>query len=156
MPYGSFSTPINASPDIIWNTLLDKAYRPHKYIPYQVLDYKVHQEFPDGILREIRTAEMHMMERVTFNKDAGTVVFTLVDHPIYEGTISNHLAPASDESGGLPVVTYTMDVQPRSPQAEQSPDAQWFITAAKPEMVAKAALHLKTLLEGATTQEAKA
>jgi hypothetical protein len=158
MPYGSYSTPINASPDRIWEAMLDKAHRPHKYIPFEVLDYKIHEEFPGGILREIRTAAMHMIERVTFDRkgDTGTVTFTLVNHPIYDGTISNHLAPPDAQSGGQPVVTYTMDVQARSPELEKGPEAEWFIHAAKPEAVAKAVLHLKQMLEGEAKQEAKA
>ena len=157
MPFGTFSTPINASPELIWETFLEKAHRPHRFIPYEVLDFKIHEEFPGGILREIRTAQMHMVERVTFDREAGTVTFTLVDHPLYEGTLSNKVTPPTADSGGAPVVSYTMDVRPRTPELEQHPDAAWFINAAKPEMVAKAVLHLKALLEqGEGKQEARA
>jgi len=158
MPFGSYSTAIDASPDRIWEALLDKAKRPHKYIPFEVLDYKVHEEFPDGMLREIRTVAMHMKERVTFDRkgDTGAVTFTLVDHPIYDGTISNRMGPATPESSGQPVVTYTMDVTAKKQELETGPEAEWFISAAKPEAVAKAVLHLKHMLEGEAKQEAKA
>lgn len=156
MPYATFSTPVNASADVIWETLLDKAHRPHKYIPYEVLEYKIHEEFAHGILREIRTAEMHMTERVTFDKKTGTITFTLVNHPLYEGALINKLSPPTPESGGLPVVTYTMDVKPRSPEAEQQPDANWFKNAARPEAISKAVLHLKSIVEGQAAQGAKA
>jgi hypothetical protein len=155
MPYGTFSTPINASADEIWETLLDKAHRPHKYIPYEVLDFKIHEEYPGGLLREIRTAQMHMLERVALDDKSGTVTFTLVDHPLYEGVLINKLT-RPDASNKLPVVTYTMDMKPRTADSEKDPGANWFINAAKPEAVAKAVLHLKDMLEGEATQEAKA
>jgi hypothetical protein len=147
MPYGSHSTPIDAPREVIWEHFLDKAHRPHKYIPYEVLDFKIHEQFPNGILREIRTAEMHMIERVVFDKEAGTATFTLVDHPIYEGVLTNGVSPSTPESNGRPVVTYTIDLKPRTPEAEIRPEAQWFINAARPEMVATAVLKMKALLE---------
>ncbi|MCW5977360.1 MAG: DUF1857 family protein [Bryobacteraceae bacterium] len=156
MPFGTYTTPINASRERIWEAFLDKARRPHRYIPYEVLDYKIHEEYPDGILREIRTAAMHMVERVKFDETAGTVTFTLVDHPLYEGYLRNQVSPGAGESGGLPLVTYTMDVKPKTPEADEHPDAAWFRTASQPEAVAKAVLHMKHILENESAQGAKA
>jgi hypothetical protein len=156
MPFGTYSTPIKASRDRIWEAILDKAHRPHKYIPYEVLDFKIHEEYSDGILREIRTRDMHMIERVHFDEKAGAVTFTLVDHPLYEGYLRNQVAPGTKESGGLPVVAYTMDVKPRTPEAENHPDAAWFKMASQPEAVAKAVMHLKHMLESEAAAGAKA
>jgi acetylaranotin biosynthesis cluster protein L len=155
MPYGSYSTPVSAPRDVIWEHFLEKARRPHKYIPYEVLDFKIHEEFPNGMLREIRTAEMHMIERVVFDKEAGTATFTLVDHPLYEGALINRVSPPTPESDSQPVVTYTMDLKPRTPESEKRSEAEWFINAAKPEMVAKAVLKMKALLEGEARKEMK-
>lgn len=147
MPYGTFSTPVNAPVDFIWSRFDEKARTPHRFIPYKVEDFKVHEVYPDGILREIKTAEMHMKERVKFDKEHGTVTFTLVDHPLYEGYLMNQVAAGNSDSGGLPVITYTMDVKPRSAEAEKHPDAAWFNTASQPEAVKKAVMHMKQILE---------
>ena len=156
MPYGTYSTPVSSTVDVIWNTFDEKARKPHRFIPYEVLDSKIHETYPDGILREIRTKDMHMIERVKFDQASGSVVFTLVDHPLYEGYLMNQVTPGTPESGGLPTITYTMDVKPRTPEAENHPDAAWFKMASQPEAVAKAVLHMKHILETETAQGAKA
>jgi len=147
MPYATYSTPVNASVEQIWNVLLDKAQNPEKYIPYAVDFLKIHERFPNGLLREIKTKDMHMTERVTYNKETGEVKFTVENHPVYTGAILNTVA-APKEPGGQPILTFTMDLQPRSATAEQQPEAQWFINAAKPEMIQHAVLHVKDLIEG--------
>jgi len=103
---------------------MDKAHRRNKYIPYEVLEFNVHEEVANGILREIRTADTHMLERVTFDRPAGLVTFTLVDHPIYEGAITNPGFTAG-EWLEQSVVTYTMDLKPRRAEAEKSTGANW-------------------------------
>jgi hypothetical protein len=155
MPYGTYSTPVNAPAEKIWETLLDKARRPHKYIPYEILEFKIHEESPDGLLREMRTSEAHVLERVKFDKQSGTITFTLVDHPLYEGAFTNRVSPPTPESGGLPVIAYTVDVTPRSPEAEKQPEAKWFHTVAQPDAVAKAVLHMKGILEGEASKTAR-
>jgi len=156
MPFGTYSTPVNSTVDVIWKTFDEKARKPHRFIPYEVLDFKIHETYPDGLLREIRTKEMHMTERVTFDKANGTVTFVLVDHPLYEGYLMNKVTPGTPESGGLPVIAYTMDVHARTPESENHPDAAWFKTASQPEAVAKAVLHMKHILESETAHGAKA
>ncbi|MCL1470592.1 nuclear transport factor 2 family protein [Argonema antarcticum] len=153
MLYATWSAPVNASLETIWNHLLDKMENPHKYIPYEVEFYKVWEKYPDGgILREIKTSEMHMKERTYVNKEEGSVTFHLVDHPIFTGTIANKVtSPEVHKSGPVPIVTYTIDLKPSSNTAEQHPDAKWFIEAAKPKKIQGAVMQLKSILEGENT-----
>lgn len=152
MPYATYSTPVNASMETIWNLLLDKAQNPERYIPYKVDFLKIHEKFDNGLLREIKTPEMHMTERVTWNKDTGEVIFSVENHPIYKGVILNTVKPPAEnhftnEGGNLPMLTFTMDLKPVGENAEESPDANWFKHAAQPEMIRAAVLHVKELME---------
>jgi hypothetical protein len=156
MPYATYSTPVDASVETIWDLLLDKAQNPEKYIPYKVEDLKIHERLDNGLVREIKTAEMHMTERVLWDKDKGDVVFHVENHPIYSGTILNRVSPPTEDSGGRPVLTFTMDLKPRSPEAEQQEDAKWFIHAAEPEMIRGAVLHVKELMETAEQNKKQA
>lgn len=63
MLYSTFNTPVNATTERIWNFLLDKMERPQRYIPYEVEEFKIWERYDDGILREIKTSEMHMTTR---------------------------------------------------------------------------------------------
>jgi SnoaL-like protein len=146
MPFATRSMMVNAPVEAIWSVLVDKAEHPEKYLPYQPEFLKIHETFPNGLLREIKTAQMHLLERVTFDKDAGMVKFSLENHPVYTGAILEKVTPPEDP-GGLPLLTFTMDLQPRSATAEQQPEAQWFLNAAKPDMIYNGVNHLKEIIE---------
>jgi len=147
MPFATRSVMVNAPVEAIWKMLVDKAEHPEKYIPYKVDDLKIHETFPNGLLREVKTAEMHMFERVTFDKDAGLVTFTVEKHPLYSGAILNKVVTPEDPNA-LPILTFTMDLEPRSATSDQQPDAQWFLNASKPEMILHAVGHVKEIIEG--------
>ena len=89
---------------------------------------------------------MHLFERVTFDKNAGVVKFSVENHPVYSGFIVEKVTPPEDP-GGLPLLTFTMDLQPKSATAEQQPEAQWFLNAAKPELIYAGVNHLKEIIE---------
>ncbi len=151
MLYSTFSTPVNSTKETIWNFLLDKMERPQPYIPYEVSQLHIWEKYDDGILREIKTSEMHMKERTTVDKQAGTITFTLVDHPLFTGQLINQVTPPLDDNpGSLPILTYTFNLKPTSEKAEDQEEAQWFIRAAQPEMIKQAVLHMKSIIEGET------
>jgi len=87
MPFATRSVMVNAPVEAIWNLLVDKAEHLEKYSPYKPEIFKIHETFPNGLLRETKTAQMHMFERVTFDKDFGVVRFSVENHPIYNGVI---------------------------------------------------------------------
>ena len=80
---------VNAPVEAIWSMLVDKAEHPEKYMPYKPEFLKIREAFPKGLLHEIKTAEMHMFERVTFENDTGEEgafawpcgVGTFISHP---------------------------------------------------------------------------
>jgi hypothetical protein len=137
---------VNAPVEAIWNLLVDKAEHPEQYSPYKLELCDIHETSPNGLRRELKTAEMHVVERVTFDKGAGTVTFAVENHPVYSGFILEKVTPPEDPDG-LPILTFTMDLQPRSATSEQRPEAQWFLNAAKPEMIYAAVSQVKELIE---------
>jgi SnoaL-like domain len=146
MPFATRSVMVNAPVEAIWSTLVDKGEHPEKYMPFKPEILKTHETFPNGLLREIKTEYMHLFERVTFDKNAGVVKFSLENHPVYSGFIVEKVTPPEDP-GGLPLLTFTMDLQPKSATAEQQPEAQWFLNAAKPELIYGGVNHLKEIIE---------
>ena len=149
MPFATRSVMVNAPVESIWNMLKDNAENPAKYVPYKVEDIKVHETFADGLLREVKTADMHRFERVAFDKDAGVVTFTLERHPLYSGTVVNKVVTPADP-GALPILTFTMDLEPRMPNADERPAAQWFLNAAKPDTMLHGVNHVKEVIETAS------
>ena len=149
MLYSTFSNPVDAPVDRIWSFLLDKMERPHSYIPYEVEDYKIWERYDNGILREVKTAQMHLKEKTTVDEQTGKITFTLVDHPLFSGQLINQVTPPpKDDPDSLPILTYTFDLKPKSDRAEQQEQAQWFVNAAQPEMIKQAVLHMKKTIEG--------
>ncbi|WP_414582594.1 AtaL-like protein [Scytonema sp. PCC 10023] len=156
MLYSTFSTSVNTTTERVWNFLLDKMERPQQYIPYEVEEFKIWERYDDGILREIKTSEMHMTERTTVDKQAGKITFTLVEHPLFTGQIINQVtSPVDDNPGSFPILTYTFDIKPTTEKAEEKEEAQWFIRAAQPEMIKEAVLHMKSIIEDPNTKPGK-
>ncbi|WP_341529584.1 AtaL-like protein [Nostoc sp. UHCC 0302] len=154
--YATYSIPVNANYSTVWEVLLDKMQNPQPYIPHKVEELKILERYENGILREIRTPGMHMKEKVTVDQQTGKITFTVVDHPLFTGELSNQVTLASNgNSGSLPILTYTIDLQPISETALQQKEAEWFIKAAQPEAIAQAAQHLKHIIESKNNQEEK-
>jgi hypothetical protein len=63
--YASYSIPVNATREFIWEILLDKVQNPERYLPHAVDELKVLETYNDGFLREIKSPEMDVIERVT-------------------------------------------------------------------------------------------
>jgi len=59
--------------------------------------------------REIETADMTLQEKITINERLGEVVFELLDHPLFDGTVTHNVSPLKP-----PVLTITMNWQPKN------------------------------------------
>jgi alkylhydroperoxidase/carboxymuconolactone decarboxylase family protein YurZ/catechol 2,3-dioxygenase-like lactoylglutathione lyase family enzyme/ketosteroid isomerase-like protein len=135
--YGSFSSAVNASAETIWQAWLDQTYTEK---------FTILERYSDGVLRQVRMPGMEMKQRITIDQQANTVTINVVDHPLFTGRFINYLF-ASQEPGGLPIITYTIDLQPVNESALQHPDAQGFIEAAKPENIKQAVYQFKAAVE---------
>jgi hypothetical protein len=146
MPFATRSVMVNAPVEAIWNVLKGNVENPGKYIPSPGEDIKIQESSANGVLREVKAADMHRVERVTFDKAAGLVTFAVENHPLYSGTIVNKVVTPED-SGALPILTFTMDLEPRTPGADQQPGAQGFLKAANPDTMLRAVTHAKEVIE---------
>ncbi|MCP3755161.1 AtaL-like protein [Streptomyces sp. TBY4] len=63
----------------LWQALLHKAEHPMDYVP-AIVECRIHERYPDGLLREIRRGEHTFLQRVTAHKSAGLIVYRHLDH----------------------------------------------------------------------------
>lgn len=104
---------VEAPPETVWALLLDKVEHPQRYLE-GVLDARILDEGEDWALRELELPGLQLRERVRMDEGAGTVSFTLLDHPCCEGEILNRMHPQAD---GTVDLEFLIDWRPR-PGAE--------------------------------------
>jgi len=110
MPAHRVSSPVNASPDTVWAVLLDKMEHPQRYIE-DALDAEILDRTEGAVVRQlVLPGGVSFRERITADTAARTITFTLLDHPVYEGTVVNLLRAAS--AGGAELI-FELDWRPR-------------------------------------------
>ena len=93
MPSHRFSSHVEASPETVWAVLLDKMDHPQRYIE-DALDAEVLERGPEGVVRRMTLpGGVELRERIVADPSTRCVTFTLMDHPVYEGTVTNRLEP---------------------------------------------------------------
>lgn len=108
MPHVKYSLPVEAELQTIWNVLLDKVEHPERYMQY-VESVRFLEDKEDYAIREIKTEDMSLQEKITINESLGEVVFELLDHPLFDGTVTHNVSPLEP-----PVLTITMNWQPKN------------------------------------------
>ncbi len=96
MPLHRVSSRVKASPDTVWAVLLDKMEHPQRYIE-DALDAEILDRDQGGVVRQlVLPGGVAFQERITADLQERTITFTLLDHPIYEGTVINQLLSGAD------------------------------------------------------------
>ncbi|GLH68142.1 AtaL-like protein [Geothrix edaphica] len=91
MPRHTVHSRVDASPETVWAVLLDKMVHPQRYIE-DALDAEILERGTSGVVRRlVLPGGVAFRERITADSRRGTVTFTLLDHPVYEGTVVNRL-----------------------------------------------------------------
>ena len=99
MPTHRVVSRVEASPETVWAVLLDKMEHPHRYIE-DALDAEILDRLPDGVIRRMTLpGGVDFKEHISADPEAQSITFTLLDHPVYEGTVRNELQRAQD--GGV-------------------------------------------------------
>lgn len=99
MPTFSVSDRVEASPETVWAVLLDKMEHPQRYIE-DALEAEILGREGEGLVRRlVLPGGISFRERIAADASTRTVTFTLLDHPVYEGTVLNRLRPAPE--GGV-------------------------------------------------------
>ncbi len=68
-------------------------------------------------MREIKTEDMALREKILVNESQGEVIFELLNHPLFVGTVVHSLRPP-EGSQSAPVLTITMNWRPLNPEGE--------------------------------------
>lgn len=95
----------------VWAVLLDKMEHPQRYIE-DALGVEIIDRSQDSVVRELALpGGVSFRERISADPAARTVTFTLLDHPVYEGTVVNRLLEGPE--GGVELV-FELDWRPRA------------------------------------------
>lgn len=101
MPMHRVSSRVEASPETVWAVLLDKMEHPQRYIE-DALDVEVLEREGESVVRQlVLPGGVAFRERVTADPGARTITFTLLDHPVYDGTVLNRLLVLPDGGAEL-------------------------------------------------------
>ena len=107
---------MDAAAITVWAVLLDKMDHPQRYIE-DALDAEILERDLTGVVRQlVLPGGVAFQERITADPAAQTITFTLLDHPTYEGTVTNRLLTAPDGSVEL---LFELDWQARPGCAEE-------------------------------------
>lgn len=91
MPRHRVTSRVDASPETVWAVLLDKMEHPQRYIE-DALDAEILERGASSVVRQlVLPGGVAFRERITADSRRRTVTFTLLDHPVYEGTVVNQL-----------------------------------------------------------------
>lgn len=138
MPSYLVSSRVDASPETVWAVLLDKMEHPQRYIE-DALDAEILERLPDGVIRRMTLpGGVDFRERIAADPRAQTITFTLLDHPIYEGTVLNRLLAGRE--GGLELV-FELDWRER-PGCRDDRDPEEL-----PALIRSSVMHTKRIAE---------
>jgi hypothetical protein len=85
------SSHVDASPDTVWAVLLDKMVHPQRYIE-DALDAEILDRGQGSVVRQlVLPGGVTFRERISADPEDQSITFTLLDHPVYEGTVINRL-----------------------------------------------------------------
>lgn len=102
MPTYRVSTRVEAAPDTVWAVLLDKMEHPQRYIE-DALDADILELGSAWAVRQlVLPGGVTFRERILADPIGRTITFTLLDHPVYEGTVLNRLLVGPE--GGVELV----------------------------------------------------
>ncbi|MGE0200265.1 MAG: AtaL-like protein [Candidatus Melainabacteria bacterium] len=144
MPHVTYSLAVEADIQDIWRVFLDKIEHPERYMAL-VKETRFLEDTETHILREIVTEDMALQEKITLNENMGLVDFALMNHPLFEGSVSHQITPAlSAPNQQHPLITLTMDWQPKNDTARQMED---LAAGQLQEHIEEAARHIKSMAE---------
>ena len=136
MPEAQHSEVVDATPDVVWELLVDKMENPSKYVPGVQECRILRKDGPYSMRRRMKTAEFEVEEEITADPERRSVDFVLVDHPFYTGKVNNIVTLGPNEE-----TTLTFHLQWIEKEGVDPP------TLDPQEAVRKAVVHTKELAE---------
>jgi len=141
MPFTQFRARIDAPAALIWAMMKEKIRRPDKYVP-SVVSVEIPTEFgPNSVERimvlEDGKARKTVHEVISADETTRTVIFKLMNDPVYTGFVSNMVF----DHGDYGELDYTMNWAPQGNSLlVREPD--W------DAVIKNAVLHAKKIAEG--------
>ena len=115
----SFGALVHAPFDALWEILLDRIEHPQEYIP-GAEGVQIIERSDDFWVREVRARGLVLREQVTVDKGKGEICYTLLEHPLFSGTVTQRVVPASRQSPVAPVhLSMVVDWVPKNEDAEK-------------------------------------
>lgn len=116
MPQAVTSRPVNVPVSLLWTLLIEKVELPHRFVG-EVETVEILERSGSAVLRRMTVRGQTVTEWIRFDPERYEVVFTLVDHPRFEGSVINRIdLPTPPET--TPRLTAIMDWEP----IEDQPD----------------------------------
>lgn len=116
----TFSTEVHAPFETIWKLMLDRIEHPQDYLP-GAENARIVERHENHLIREVKTRGMVLRERVAIDRNAFEIRYTLMDHPLFSGTVTHRAVPRSRQSPVSPVeLTMVVDWVPKNEEAEQT------------------------------------
>ncbi|MEA5619039.1 nuclear transport factor 2 family protein [Cronbergia sp. UHCC 0137] len=105
----TFSIPVNADWENVWNVVLDKIENTSRYNP-EAQNPQILARYSDGMMRQMNALGMIIKERITINKALGSITHTLVDNPYFQGQIINQVVRPTTNAPST--ISYTLNWEP--------------------------------------------
>ncbi|NJL53113.1 MAG: DUF1857 family protein [Hydrococcus sp. SU_1_0] len=114
--YFTFSSPVYAPLDKVWNIVLDKVANPSRYNP-EAKNPQILERYSDGLIRQMDALGITIKERIAIDRPTGTITHYLLDNPYFTGKIVNRVT--TTESQNIQHVSYTLSWQPANAVGEE-------------------------------------
>lgn len=95
MPSSVAETEVGASVETVWGVLLEKVERPDRFV-VTAREARVLGKRGLEVERVMRFRDLELRERIRIDPEAHSILFTLLEHPIYEGWVVNRVEPAGE------------------------------------------------------------
>lgn len=102
----TFRTVIHAQAETVWKLLLERIENPGKYNP-AFLQTNVMRRTAEGIVRQSRTVDGYVQERISPELDENAIHTVLLEHPFCRGTVVVRLLPTSGQNPMAPLIVET-------------------------------------------------
>ena len=149
MPYATYSSRVNASPETVWNLVRDKIENPEHYGELPP-NYQVLEKYSDGMLRQMEAMEIALEEKVVVDPQTRAIHHILVNNDFFTGKAINAVVPPATDSDELPIISCTVDWKPRNKKDAKKLDKE--IQEKLPFAVRHFVLETKELIEQKSLQ----
>jgi limonene-1,2-epoxide hydrolase/alkylhydroperoxidase/carboxymuconolactone decarboxylase family protein YurZ/catechol 2,3-dioxygenase-like lactoylglutathione lyase family enzyme len=114
--YFTFSSPVYAPIDNVWDIVIDKIANTSSYNP-EANNPQILERYSDGMIRQMDVLGMTVKERIVIEGATGTITHHLLDNPYFTGKIVNQVTTTEEQN--IQNVSYTLNWQPANPVGEE-------------------------------------